>query len=76
MSPFLKPCEPPYSPAVSDDLAGLMPNGEPPIALFRVLAHNPRVLSRFRAGRLLDRGGLPASGTGTADPARQSIVRL
>jgi alkylhydroperoxidase family enzyme len=60
MSPYLKPCEPPYSPAVRDDLAGLMPAGEPPIALFRVLAHNPRILSRFRASRLLDRGLLPA----------------
>jgi len=33
--------------------------GVPPIALFRVLAHNPRVLSRFRGGRLLDPGILP-----------------
>lgn len=36
-----------------------MPSGAPPIALFRVLAHNPRVLSRFRAGSLLDPGELP-----------------
>jgi alkylhydroperoxidase family enzyme len=60
MSPFLKPCEPPYSPAVREDLAGLMPPGASPIALFRVLAHNPRILSRFRASRLLDCGLLPA----------------
>jgi alkylhydroperoxidase family enzyme len=32
----------------------------PAIALFRVLAHNPRILSRFRAGRLLDDGVLAA----------------
>jgi len=43
-----------------DDLAALMPSGAPPIALFRVLAHNPRILSRFRAGRLLDAGALSA----------------
>ena len=30
-----------------------------PIALLRVLAHNPRMLSRFRGGRLLDPGILP-----------------
>lgn len=56
MSTLLGPCEPPYSPGVTNDLLGLMPNGAPPIALFRVLAHNPRVLSRFRGGRLLDPG--------------------
>jgi Carboxymuconolactone decarboxylase family len=45
---------------VADDLAALMPPGAPPIALFRVLAHNPRILSRFRAGHLLDAGALSA----------------
>lgn len=59
MSPFLDPCEPPYSAGVADDLAALMPRDAPPIALFRVLAHNPRILSRFRGGRLLDPGSLP-----------------
>ena len=58
MTPVLAPCEPPYSAGVIDDLAALMPPGAPPIALFRVLAHNPRILSRFRAGRLLDAGAL------------------
>ena len=52
MTPVIAPCEPPYSAGVTDDLAALMPPGAPPIALFRVLAHNPRILSRFRAGRL------------------------
>src|ERR1700727_2711934 len=56
--PAIAPCQPPYSTGVSDDLAALMPPGAPPIALFRVLAHNPRILSRFRAGRLLDAGAL------------------
>ena len=55
---MIAPCEPPYSAGVTDDLAALMPPGARPIALFRVLAHNPRILSRFRAGRLLDAGAL------------------
>jgi alkylhydroperoxidase family enzyme len=58
MTPIVDPCEPPYSAGVADDLAALMPPGMPPIALFRVLAHNQRILSRFRAGRLLDAGTL------------------
>ena len=41
---------------MTDDLAALMPPGTPPIALFRVLAHNPRILSRFPAGRLIGFG--------------------
>ena len=60
MTPVIAPCEPPYGAGVTDDLATLMPPGAPPIALFRVLAHNPRILSRFRAGRLLDAGALSA----------------
>lgn len=59
MTSVIDPREPPYSAGVADDLIGLMPPGMPPIALFRVLAHNPRVLSRFRASRLLDAGTLP-----------------
>jgi alkylhydroperoxidase family enzyme len=59
-TPVIAPCEPPYSAGVTDELAALMPPGAPPIALFRVLAHNPRILSRFRAGRLLDAGALSA----------------
>ena len=60
MTPVIAPCEPPYSAGVTDDLTALMPPDTPPIALFRVLAHNPRILSRFRAGRLLDAGVLSA----------------
>ena len=58
MTSLIAPCEPPYSAGVTDDLTALMPPGAQPIALFRVLAHNPRILSRFRAGRLLDAGVL------------------
>src|ERR1700734_1593551 len=60
MTSVIAPCDPPYGPGVTDDLAALMPSGASPIALFRVLAHNPRILSRFRAGRLLDAGALSA----------------
>src|SRR6202789_223459 len=60
MTPVLAPCEPPYGAGVTDDLPALIPPAAPPIALFRVLAHNPRILSRFRAGRLLDAGALSA----------------
>jgi alkylhydroperoxidase family enzyme len=37
----------------------MMPPGVPPLALFRTLAWNPRVLDKIRAGSLLDRGSLP-----------------
>ena len=47
MTPVIAPCEPPYSAGVTDDLAALMPPGIPPIALFRVLAHNPAGDARF-----------------------------
>jgi 4-carboxymuconolactone decarboxylase len=60
MRPCLDPCEPPYNAGATEDLVALMRPGVPPIALFRVLAHNPRVLSRFRGGRLLDAGTLSA----------------
>src|SRR6202008_1064331 len=34
------------------------PPGVEPLRLFRTLAHNPRVLSRFLAGGLLDKGSV------------------
>ena len=36
----------------------MMPPGVPPIALFRTVAHNPRVLGRWRGGALLDKGSI------------------
>ena len=54
----LAPLDPPYAAEVADDLARLMPPGMPPISLFRTIAHNPRVLSRFRRGALLDPGSI------------------
>ena len=49
----LEPLQPPYSDAVAGELAKLAP-----IALFRTLAHNPRVLGRVRRGGLLDPGSI------------------
>ena len=58
MQPRLAPLEPPYPAEVAETLKAMMPPGVPPIALFRVLAHNPRVLSRIWGGNLLDRGSI------------------
>jgi 4-carboxymuconolactone decarboxylase len=58
MSPRLAPAQPPYPPAVAEDLARLMPPGMEPIGLFRTIAHNPRVLHRMRRGGLLDPGSV------------------
>jgi alkylhydroperoxidase family enzyme len=54
----LAPLPPPWDSAVADDLAKLMPPGMEPLALFRTVAHNPRVLRRFRRGGLLDPGSI------------------
>jgi alkylhydroperoxidase family enzyme len=57
MQPRLAPLEAPFPSDVADLLAS-MPGGGSPIALFRVLAHNPRILSRIKGGGLLDRGAI------------------
>lgn len=54
----LAPKDPPYAPDVEASFAKLMPDGQPPLALFRVLAHNPRVLRRIQRGGLLDPGAV------------------
>jgi alkylhydroperoxidase family enzyme len=54
----IAPLEGPYEGSVAEDLARLMPPGMPPIALFRTLAKNPRVLGRVRRGGLLDPGSI------------------
>jgi alkylhydroperoxidase family enzyme len=56
--PRLHPRPPPYSPLITDALARLMPEGVEPLALFRTLAVNERVLSRMLSGGLLDRGAI------------------
>ncbi len=55
---MIVPLEPPYSEAVTEDLTKLMPPGMAPLALFRAVAHNPRVLRRLRKGGLLDPGAI------------------
>ncbi|MFP2927708.1 carboxymuconolactone decarboxylase family protein [Pyxidicoccus sp. 3LG] len=54
----IPPVEPPYPEAVAAALARLMPEGVPPLVLFRTLAVNERVFSRLMAGGLLDKGSL------------------
>lgn len=54
----IAPLDPPYTDVVAEDFAALMPPGMPPLALFRTLAKNPRVLRRVRRGGLLDPGSI------------------
>lgn len=56
--PRIAPRTPPHDPPVAAALTAMMPAGVEPIALFRTLAHNPRILEKFRAGNLLDRGSI------------------
>lgn len=52
--PRLAPLHKPYPPEAAAELAQMPAD----IALFRTVAHNPRVLSRWRGGGLLDRGSI------------------
>lgn len=56
--PRIAPLDPPYDPELAEELARFMPPGLAPLRLFRTLAHNPRVLQKFRLGSLLDRGSI------------------
>jgi len=56
--PRIAPAAPPFGAELDAALAKLTPPGAEPLRLFRTLAHNPRVLSRFLAGGLLDRGSI------------------
>ena len=53
----IAPLDPPYTEEVKADFDRVM-RGAPPLALFRTVAKNPRVLSRMIAGGLLDRGSI------------------
>jgi alkylhydroperoxidase/carboxymuconolactone decarboxylase family protein YurZ len=57
-NPRILPAEPPYHPEIAEELAKIMPPGIEPLKLFRTLAHNPRILQKFRLGNLLDRGSI------------------
>lgn len=58
MSARIVPLEPPYDTDVQASFDVVM-RGAPPLALFRTVARNPRVLQRMMAGGLLDRGSIP-----------------
>jgi 4-carboxymuconolactone decarboxylase len=58
MSVRIAPVTPPYTDEVAADFAQLVPPGMEPIALFRTIARNPRVLRKLRFGNLLDRGSI------------------
>jgi alkylhydroperoxidase family enzyme len=57
-SPRIAPAEPPYPAAVAARLDTIMPPGIPPLDLFRILARDERLFSRFMGGGLLDKGQL------------------
>ncbi|MGB7481446.1 MAG: carboxymuconolactone decarboxylase family protein [Burkholderiaceae bacterium] len=54
----IAPAEAPFEPAIAQAFARIMPPGREPLALFRTMARNPRVLQRMFAGSLLDQGTL------------------
>jgi alkylhydroperoxidase family enzyme len=54
----IEPVSPPYTEPVAAAFARIMPEGVPPLLLFRSLATNERVFLRVMAGGLLDKGSL------------------
>jgi alkylhydroperoxidase family enzyme len=54
----IPPLSPPYEAEIQATFDRIMPPGEPPLMLFRVLARGERAWRKFRAGSLLDRGPL------------------
>ena len=54
----IPPLTAPYPEPIGAELAAMMPPGMDPLRLFRVIARNPRVLSKIRASNLLDRGSI------------------
>lgn len=58
MKARIEPMEPPYSAELEEDFAAIMPPGVGPLAIFRTVGHNPRVLRKMRLGGLLDRGSI------------------
>jgi alkylhydroperoxidase family enzyme len=57
-APRIAPLDAPYAPAIQQSFDRIMPPGMAPLALFRTLAHSPRVLQRLFAGNLLDAGAI------------------
>ena len=47
-TPRIAPLEPPFEPAVGEQLRSMMPPGVPPIALFRTFARNPAMTAAMQ----------------------------
>lgn len=60
-SPRIAPVQPPYSDELQKSFDVVMPEGVPPLNIFRTVGRNPRVLSRMVRGGLLDRGSISLS---------------
>lgn len=54
----IAPAQAPYPPAVQSRLDRIMPPGAEPLLLFRTVARDERLFSRFMDGGFLDRGHL------------------
>ena len=55
----IAPLDPPYPEDIREHFARIMPDGMPPLLLFRTIATSARAWRKFTAGSLLDRGPLP-----------------
>ena len=55
--PRIQPIDPPFAPEIQAEFDKIM-RGAPPLLLFRTVARNPRVLQRWFAGSLLDKGSI------------------
>jgi alkylhydroperoxidase family enzyme len=53
----IQPLDPPFPPDIQAEFDKIM-RGAPPLLLFRTVARNPRVLQRWLAGGLLDKGSI------------------
>jgi alkylhydroperoxidase family enzyme len=58
MSPRISPATPPFDEQVAASLERLTRPPQPPLRLFTTLARDPRLLQKFLAGSLLDKGHL------------------
>jgi len=62
LNPRISPLEPPFAPAIEEQLRAMMPAGVPPIALFRTFVRNPPMTAamqpwgRYQLGRSLSLG--------------------
>lgn len=54
----IAPLVPPYAPEIQEQFDAIMPQGVPPLVLFRTVATSARAYTKFRKGSLLDRGPL------------------